>query len=753
MANIPKTVSPTPAANPQLGGIVTTVPMPIPQVPTSDGQSAAYNPFTNLVTLGGQANPGYSISMPVAGSGNVVTNPMPGASGVGAAANGGGATTPANNAQPAAPGAAAAQTPAPAAAPVTATPAGTKSPIANAPANVATPAAAAAAKAGKNAPSAATASGFGRTDKSAPLKVSVSGAKFSFPSFNSTAKQTDAPKVTWGTDWKQVDTGNGFYYMEHANGTKAVPATEYRLAATPLDKVQTIKVANGWGKKFPDGTIVVFDKDKGAYKIKPDGSKEKLPFGKQEIGGVKVRIFEASVVRTLEPNGAVRVFDSRGTTSLGTTRGHAASVAGGGANQVGTTVSTTTPANNEALIAKIQEITGLTRQMIGQVQAGTVNPTELAAIQTKLSALPAGLQQAIAAGGSMPAATGTLVAGGGATTTTPVAGAKVDDGIKQLAAGASAKLAGTIPTDLVGMQARFGQLSEEMQSAVAKGFGSDQGSKAFEADAQIAFKADGTATVVEATRAFTKKVVQIRGAGPGEDLVMTMKPVRQPSSPGIMAGDAKPSVKAAGSKAGSQAGVGAAGDSASPIGSPVVAGGGVGATAGTKAAAAKIQLFTAGGRLSSPGLTGIQGTFTWKTLPAAARTAIQQWLATNNTSPAGAALASRTGVGWNFDQDAQIVVGGNEATFLQGLSIVKSSTAAATGTGATGGGAPASGGATGGGGTPPAGTGPTTTPVGHDATKPPVSGGGAAAGATPPAGNPPTPAVGAAMPDMTGMKM
>jgi hypothetical protein len=343
----------------------------------------------------------------------------------------------------------------------------------------------------------------------------------------------------------------------------------------------------------------------------------------------------------------------------------------------------------------------------------------------------------------MPAAgTGTLVAGGGAagtTTGTPVAGVNANETVKQLAAGAKAKLTGAVPQDLVGMQARFGQLSESMQAAVATAFGSDQGPKAFEADAQIAFSATGEATVVEGARVFTAKQVQIRGAGPGEDLDMTMRPVRQPGTPGKMTtsggaggaistptvGGGTGSVTALGNDRAAAGGVGASANAAAPIG---VAGG------GATSSMARIKLFPAGGSLKSPALAGIEGSFTWKSLPTAARTAIQSWLTSNPSSSAGAALASRTGVGWNFDPDAAIVIGGGAVT--------------GGGAAAPAGGAPAPAGAR-----PAAGTGPTTTPVGHDATKPPVTGGGGT-GATPPATAPPTPAIGGggmAGMDMTGM--
>ncbi|MCW2949973.1 MAG: hypothetical protein JWN41_986, partial [Thermoleophilia bacterium] len=645
--------------------------------------------------------------------------------------------------------------------------------------------------AGKEAPSAATATGFGRIDKNLTQAVNVGEASFSFPSFNATAKQTAAPAISWGSGWKRVDAGNGFYYMQHANGTKAVPATEYRISATPLEKVQTIKTANGWGKKFPDGTVVVFDKDQGPYRLAPDGTKTKLPFGKQVIGGVKVRIFEAAVVRTLEPNGAVRVFDSRGTSSLGTTRGHAAAVAGGGAGAAQltapgktsgvatTTAAATTPVagggGTDALVSKINEITGLTRQMIGQIQGGNVDATQLASITAQLTALPAGLQQAVAAGASMPAPgvlaalsaapaaattttatapatsppatpTTTPVTGGGTSTpttvTAPVAGVDTGDGIKQLAAGTTAKLSSPAPTAMVGKPARFGQLPEDLQNSIATAFGSNQGAKAFAADAQFSFTADGTVKVVDATREFTKHIAQIRGAGPGEDLVMTMRPVRQPQAidPNDSPKPAPATAKAHGaaSSGASAAGAGAIGASAAsmaPIGTPVTAGGG----------AQKVSMFAAGASVTSPALAGIQGSFTWKSLPVAAQNAITAWLKANPTSAAGAVHARHTGSSWRIDPDAAIVIGSNQATFLQGLSMLPATTAAA------GGATSAVGSVTGGGATAaPASGGVTGATVGAQATAPPSSG-AVAPGATHPGTAPTAPPVSAGA--MGGMRM
>ena len=819
MASIPPT---SPSANAQLNGIVNTVPQPRGPAATFGGAT----PFTLephvALTLGGAGTPPFTIT---AGD----------ATGV---AGGGGA--PAAGAQPPAPGAAPAATPpagaaaAPApAAPTTPAPLiaalglspGTPLPDANAaPVTVGTPAAGAAPVGGaaaagttpvpgaaavaagtdgarpgsKPVSKAVAVSGFGKAQRAKKIKASVNGATFSFPSFKATSKQLAAPKPTWGPGWKRVEK-DGLWYMQHANGTKAVPAVEWRVTPQPLEKAQMVKVANGWGKKFPDGSLLIFDKKEGPYTLDPSGAKHAIKPGTHTIGGVKVRIFEATVVRTLETSGAVSVFDSRGNHGAGTPRGRATGAlvsAGGGVDQLGNapgkdastqaggapakgggSIDGAPPAKGggatgspEAMAARVQELTGVARKLLDQVRSGSLDPAALQSLQAQLSQLPAGILQAAGAAGTMtgdastilpagtssvagasgagttgttapgttapgttaPGATVAAVSGAGVGASTPVANRDAQaDAVKTLAAGATATVTGGLPAEFTGKQARFGQLPEDVQVKIATAFGSDQGTKALEADTMVAIGSAGAVSLPDGATLFAKHVALIRGAGPGEDLALTMRPTRQPGSTGTFA-----SAAAMGGGASSATGDrptsaprpgGSVKKQPKKTATAVAAGGGAthahGAHAMSSTAATakrKIQVFAPGSSLKAAGLAGIEGSFTWKTLPAAGRTAISDWLAANPNSGPAKAFASRTGSGWSIDPAAVIVLGAGTASFLQGLAVVRAQAKAAPAVQAvrpvTGGGAPTVAPA-------PAGSSASAQPVGHDATRPPAAGG------------------------------
>jgi len=794
MATIPPTTHL--AGNPQLAGITSTIPQTRGPAPTlADGSPYTFS--LGEVTLGGPSAPAYTVS---AGEGFA-----PHAAAAVANASGGGAALN-NGAQPAAPGSADAV-----ATPVTgSTPATTEStPAVGAPSNDAL---------------AAVVSGYGKGERGKPMVAAVDGAKFSFPSFNKSAKSTAAPAITWGPGWKKVEK-NGMWYMQHANGTKAIPATEFRITPTPADKVQTIKVANGWGKKFPDGSIVVFDRTEGAYRLDAKGVKHQLPLGNQTIGGVKVRVFEAAVVRTLEPSGAVTVFTSRGQTNAGSKRGAIAAAvgaAGGGAAMVSkpTTVAQGSPTQGGGTVAQgsptqvggsvtqgggavvpttaqlaqhIGTLTAAARQLLEQVQSGTVDPAKLAALQAQLSALPSGLGQAVGAAGTMvatplhadhtaaiatPATTpGATVAAGGASTqpplpagvagaasattnattavggasgggatvaaaatparpagATPVAGNDVQaNAVKTLAAGTKMTVAaGVVPADLTGKQARFAQLPADVQMAIAKAVGSDQGAAAFEADTLFSFAANGAVTLVEGDKAYMKHVQQIRGAGPGEDLALTVKPTRQPGAKFAATG----ATSISGGGAATSAAVAKPKPAAAAVSKPATAtsahtgaahASAIGGGASIPANATRISVFGAGNTLRAPAFAGNDGAFTWKSLPAAAKTAILDWLNTHPSSAAGANFGARPGTGWMIDPSQQIVLTNGVASFVNGLDIMKATVAAPAPY------APA--------GMPPvSGGGPSSTAPSHNAHRPPVTGGGGPAGVNP-ANQPPVPTV------------
>ncbi|MCW2922621.1 MAG: hypothetical protein JWM98_25 [Thermoleophilia bacterium] len=607
-------------------------------------------------------------------------------------------------------------------------------------------------------------SGFGKAERANPMKASVGGAEFGFPSFKASAKTETAPAINWGPGWKRVDV-DGMWYMQHTNGTKAIPAVEYRVTPTPADKVQTIKVANGWGKKFPDGTVLVFDRAKGAYSLDAKGNKHKVALGTHTFGGVKVRVFEASVVRTLEPGGAVTVFDSRGNKGAGSKRGIAAalgsanagaSVSGGGKGEVGggptggktdgagpagkpgSTVSAGGATTAGAFsVADIDRLTGVARGLLDQVRSGHVDQAQLAALQAQIATIPAGILQAAGAAGTVssdgaapgslavattattPAASGTAgstVAGGGAP---PVAGADANSAIRQAPAGTKAKLTMQVPADMVGKQARFGQLPAELQGAVATAFGSTEGSGALQADQLVRFSASGEVSLAEAGTIYLRHVPQVRGGGPGEDLAVTVRPTRQPGSTGTFG-----TVSGAAAGAGASLATGTSsthsGTTATIHATGAAHPGTTVATGGGTSTATRTTLFPAGASMRSVDLGGINGSFTWGTLPAKAKNAILDYLRTDKTDPAAKAFQARVGSGWTFDPGAVIVVDAGYASFVGGMDMARP--------------APTT---TGGGATAPAPSrGPGSAASGHDATHAPVSGGGASGGGGSMAGMP-----------------
>jgi hypothetical protein len=370
--------SSTPASNQQLLGITGTIPMPNRDGILADGSAFSFSP-DGMFSLGGNTGNGYSITNG--------TNPVPtpvSSQASGTIAVGGGPL--ANGAQPPVPGAL-----------------GTVPGAANT-TNVSGTTAAATTTPTTNTDTGLTmeTTGFGRADKDATMFVNVgAGARFSFPAFNTSAKSLTAPEIAWDPSWKRVEA-NGMWYMQAPNGVKAIPAVEYRMTPSPAEKVQNVKVANGWGKKFPDGTILVFDRKEGPYKLDPKGNKTRVELGTHTFGGVKVRVFEASVVRTLDPSGKVEVFDSRGNASKGSERGRFAQALGAadaGATMGGGKASTDSGPSTisgggklvsgggltaEQLTGDVQHITEVARGILAEVRSGNVDPARLASLQAQL---------------------------------------------------------------------------------------------------------------------------------------------------------------------------------------------------------------------------------------------------------------------------------------------------------------------------------------------------------------------------------
>ena len=710
MASINPTNAP---ATPPLDAARTSIPLPR-AIAASTPNALPFELPTSVTSFGGNDGGGYSIL-----DGTTVI--------------GGGGTTPAPGAQPASPNAAAANaaaganaTGATAAANGAAAPAaGATSPFANdatlgstvpqpvasaiVDANgalvsgTATPTAANSSPNAADATGAATAaatSGFGKAERSKKMVAGVGDATFSFPSFNASAKSTAAPAITWGAGWTKVEK-NGMYYMQHTNGTKAIPAVEYRITPTPADKVQTIKVANGWGKKLPDGTVIVFDRDKGPYRLDPKGAKHALPFGTQTFGGVKIRVFEATVVRTLEPNGAVTVFDSRGNTKAGTRRtsggggllGASAGASGGGGSVTqsdGTTVgggSTTAQ-----LTSQVEKITAAARALLAQVNGGTMDAAAFAQLQAQLAALPAGLTAALAGNGTLVASTETAPAtsgggsvdqtavggasGGGAAGMPPTPGVDANAAVRMMVQPETKQITGSVPADVAGKRMRFGQLAPELQESVAKAFGSTEGGAAFDPDVELTVSASGSVTVhTPMTPIHLRHVNQVTGGGPGDDLAMTMRPGRQP-------GRKPASQELAAALGGGGTTVGGGGPSAPTPTAPTVptvpglppttpAPGSAALPAPT---ATKLPLFTAGQQIGSQGLGAFSGSFTWKSLPAAARTIILDYIRSHPESAAGRAFAARSAGTWAVDPNTKITLGAGFATFPDGLALHRAAT-------------------------------------------------------------------------------
>ncbi len=732
-----------PAVNPQLNGILASVPMP-----------AVVNAYPNRVSVGATPGNGFVVDSNLSGTAN----------GNVAIGGGGSVTAPEVGAQPAAPtaaNAAGSTTPAannvgnpvgddtalPAVASVETLPL----PDGAAAAAAATPAAAAAADAATTKPTstgsplAKSISGFGRANLDAPMRASIGGASFGFPSFKASAKKDTAPAIKWGPGWKKVQK-DGLWYMQHSNGVRAVPATEYRITPAVKGKVQTIRVANGWGKKFPDGSILVVDRAAGPYVLDAKGNKKKIGLGTQTIGGVKVRIFEAAVVRTIDKNGKVDVFDSRGTKSTGTTRwtdaavgtadAGASTVTAGGKTASGGGATTSSPTSAD-MVKNIDQITEVARGLVSEIRSGNVDPSRLASLQAQLATLPAAILQAAGAAGTITSTGSNAAAtGGGAAATEtptpapPTAGVDANAATKELAAGASVKLdSSVIPSDLKGMQARFGQLPDDLQTAVARAYGSNQGSKAFAADRLLAFDADGTVRVVASGTVYTRHQEQIRGAGPGEDPVMTMRPNRQPNSAAAHA--AKPA------KAMKTPTVTAHAASTRPH----VSGGGAAAatTSSTTAKPRSISLFAAGAQVRHEDFGGLDGTYTWKTLPAKAKSVILSLLRSGSDLPAAKAYASRNGTGWAFDPNATITLEAGYASFPKGMKITRGGSAASAAAPTV---APVAGGTAAPAPAPAPAAAPSSQSGAHDATHPPVGPGSVGSGSA--AAAPP-------MPNMPGM--
>ena len=776
------TIDPRIATNPQLAGILNSVPMPTsslsPNASTVVGSlHGGFSVNTNFPSFGmGTIGGGLvgSVGNAATGTGGQVVVGSGGSVTTGSSSTTGGGTTPAAGAQPPAPTGA---QPTTAATPATpAVPAAQPAPAGDAAAPATTPATTTTTTAdgSTGSPLAEAISGFGKANRSEPIKAAVDGASFGFPSFRDSAKSVDPPAIKWGPGWKKVQKGD-MWFMQHTNGVRAVPAVEWRITPKPADKVQTIEVTNGWGKRFPNGSVLVFDRVEGAYLLDPKGNKKKMSKGNHVIDGVKVRIFEASVVRTIDKDGKVDVFDSRGNVSTGTTRWNNAAPAGadagaamaGGAAKpdAGPTAGGPTKAGGKDgmlvsgggpgafTTADIEEMTAIAREIIGEIRSGNVDPARLQALQARLEQLPAGLLQAAGAAGTMttagttvaattdssdvggehgdavPPAAGTTDGGAGSdtdgggegtTVTAPTPGRDANATRKDLAAGASAKVdPSVVPAELHGMQARFAQLPANVQEAVARAFGSDQGAGAFKPDRLVAFGTDGTVRVVEKGVVFLRHQVQVRGAGPGEDQVLTMKPGRQPGSAGVSGGGAT-----------AQAAHGASATSTTTT-TPVAGGGApaadaVAAADGAGASDSKsIELFAAGGEVRHEDFGGLNGTYTWKSLPQSARTVILDLLRSGSDDPAAAAFASRTGGGWSIDPNGIIVIDAGFASFPSGLSMTRGGVPGPT---------PAVGVPTPAGG----GSAPTGQPIAHDATRPPVSGGGGV-GSVAPSTPPPIP--------------
>ncbi len=722
--------SAAPNSNPQLSGILASTPS-IASTPL---------PSTSAIVGGIDLITGAQFTVPT--SPVPTTPPAAGQTGTGTLVVGGG-TTPAAGAQPAAPAGVTDVTTnivPTTTAPVTAATTTT---------TTTTPASTSSVSGGGMT---IEASGFGKAERNQPINVSVGGATFGFPSFNSTAKTNGAPAISWGPGWSKVEK-DGMWFMEHTNGVKAIPAVEYRITPNPAGKVSTVKVANGWGKKFPDGTILVFDRKEGPYRLDPQGNKHKVGLGTHTFGGVKVRVFEASVVRTLDKDGGVNVFDSRGNRSEGSKRGRlaaalgaanaGASTSGGGKTDSGPVTASGPGGKDGTLVGSgsgavttaqmtqdVQRITEIARGLVAEIRSGNVDGAKLASLQAQLNALPSGILQAAGAagtitsdgrslrhagetheatpadGGTPPGSTVASVGGGGA----PIAGVDANATTKTLAAGAKAKVEGAIPAELQGKQARFAQLPDEIQMAVAKAFGSDQGAAAFKADQLVAFNANGEVSLVEGGTVYVKHQAQVRGAGPGEEIALTVRPGRQPGGTGRtnVTLSPRPAV---------QGGGGAHANKPMPT-APSVPGV---AVSGGGATSNRITLFAAGSETRDVEFGGLNGSYTWASLPAKAREAIKAQL-NNPSTAAGKAFASRTGTGWSVDPGAVIVLDAGFASFINGLTLTRSSSGATTRPAAA----------------PVAGGGPSSNAIGHDARRPPVSGGGGV-GAVSPGTPPPVP--------------
>ena len=165
-----------------------------------------------------------------------------------------------------------------------------------------------------------------RVQYNKPIHAGVAGANFSFPAPSKSDQKKGAPEVTWGKGW--TATGNDTF--KHTNGAVGRVHHRTRVAVGDPKKSRSVDTPFGRGKQLPDGSVVLV-RNRKAFLLKKGAERpEPLREGTHTIGGMKIRIFTATIVAVKTPDGRDMRFDSRGNVISARTRAERLAAMGGG---------------------------------------------------------------------------------------------------------------------------------------------------------------------------------------------------------------------------------------------------------------------------------------------------------------------------------------------------------------------------------------------------------------------------------------
>lgn len=257
--------------------------------------------------------------------------------------------------------------------------------------------------------------GTRRDGLSKPIRAAAGpGAWFQFPSIKQSSKSAKAPKISWGPGWKKVGK-----YMQHTNGARAYPGVQTKIQV-PHGKTKRVDTPFGPGHRFPSGDVVGIGRDGKPFHVDASGTKHSIGFGQHKIGSDSVRLFEASTVHVVTPDGRMMRYDSRGTVRMGRSAAQRAAAAAAAAVTGGGPAATTDPttqtkgggetdnrAKIDAAVANIKNLTQMLSTLtalLGQLN-GISGPGALGgasgdigqfiSLPSQFSGLPGGPSQAL----------------------------------------------------------------------------------------------------------------------------------------------------------------------------------------------------------------------------------------------------------------------------------------------------------------------------------------------------------------------